>query len=114
MISDAIVKDKFGPECVVEVFDPQTGMEGFLVIDNTVLGSGKGGIRMTSDITKEEVFRLARTMTWKNALAEIPFGGAKAGIKWQSGSDELKKKIVQSFARAIKPFTPRYEDHFEN
>lgn len=106
-------KDKYGPEYVVEVYDPKIGMEGYLVIDNTVLGPGKGGIRMTPNVTKEEVYRLARTMTWKNSLAGIPFGGAKAGIKWppsisDSNADEnLKKKFVQSFAIAVKPFTPK-------
>ena len=30
-------------------------------------------------------------MTWKNALAGIPFGGAKGGIRWPGGSEELKK-----------------------
>ncbi|MBI2633847.1 MAG: Glu/Leu/Phe/Val dehydrogenase, partial [Parcubacteria group bacterium] len=69
-----ILKDKFGPEYVVKVYDPKIGMEGFLVVDNTARGPGKGGIRMTSNVTAEEVFRLARTMTWKNALADIPFG----------------------------------------
>ena len=66
-------------------------MRGFLVIDNTKLGLGKGGIRMTPTVSVEEVCRLARTMTWKNALAGIPFGGAKAGIVWLGGSDTLKK-----------------------
>jgi len=102
-----IVKDKFGPEYVLKVYNPQVGMEGFLVIDNTALGPGKGGIRMTQDVTEEEVWRLARTMTWKNALAGIPFGGAKAGIIWPGGSDELKKQYIQSFAWAIKLFTPK-------
>lgn len=102
-----IKKDKFGPEYVIEVYDPKIGMNGFLVIDNTVLGPGKGGIRMTPDVSKEEVFRLARTMTWKNALANIPFGGAKSGIVWQGGSDKLKKEFIQSFAKAIKLFTPK-------
>ncbi len=102
------MSDPFGPEHIVEVYDPRVGMRGFLVIDNTVLGPGKGGIRMTANVTKEEVFRLARTMTWKNALAGIPFGGAKAGMVWQGGSDELKKKHLQSFARAIKMFVPKY------
>ena len=74
------------------------------MIDNTVLGPGKGGIRMAPGVTKEEVYRLARTMTWKNALAGIPFGGAKAGIIWPGGDDSLKKQFVQSFAKAIKPF----------
>lgn len=100
-------KDTFGPEYVVKVYDPKIGMAGFLVIDNTALGPGKGGIRMTPNVTEEEVWRLARTMTWKNALADIPFGGAKAGIVWPGGSDELKKQYIQSFARAIKPFTPK-------
>lgn len=99
--------DEFGPEYLVEVYDPKIKMRGFLVLDNLALGPGKGGIRMTVDITLEEVFRLARTMTFKNALADIPFGGAKAGIKWRGGPDSLKKQFVQSFARAIKLFTPQ-------
>ena len=102
-----IKKDKFGPEYVIEVYDPKIGMEGFLVIDNTTLGLGKGGIRMTPNVTKEEVFRLARVMTWKNSLAGIPFGGAKAGIIWPGGSDELKGEFIKSFTRAIKPFVPK-------
>lgn len=103
----AIPRDRFGPEAVLEVYDARLGMQGFLVIDNTVLGPGKGGIRMTPDVTVEEIFRLARTMTWKTALAGLPFGGAKAGIRWSGGSLALKKRYIQSFARAIAPFTPR-------
>lgn len=99
-------KDEFGPEQVVEVSGPKIGMKGFLVIDNTALGPGKGGIRMTPDVTVEEVFRLARTMTWKNALAGIPFGGAKAGLVANWKSDEEKKAHVQAFARALKSFVP--------
>ena len=90
-----IKKDKFGPEYVINVYDPELGMEGFLVIDNTVLGPGKGGVRMTANVTAQEVARLARTMTFKNALADLPFGGAKAGIIWKGGSPELKKKFIQ-------------------
>lgn len=99
--------DEFGPQYIVKVYDPNIEMEGFLVIDNLALGPGKGGIRMTSDVSEEEVRRLARTMTWKNAIADIPFGGAKAGIVWNGGTDELKKRYVQSFARAIKVFVPK-------
>ena len=102
-----IIKDSFGPEYIIKIYDPKIRMEGILVIDNTVLGPGKGGIRMTPDISEEEIFRLARTMTWKNALAELPFGGAKAGIIWKGGSPELKKKLIQSFAKAIRFLTPK-------
>lgn len=102
-----IIKDELGPEYIINIYDPKLKMEGFLVIDNTVLGPGKGGIRMTTDVTAEEVFRLARTMTLKNAVAGLPFGGAKAGIVWKGGTSELKKKFIQSFARAIKQLTPK-------
>ncbi len=103
-----ILKDSYGPEYVVRVWDPSLTMEGFLIIDNTARGPGKGGIRMTPNVTADEVFRLARTMTWKNALADIPFGGAKAGIVWKGGDEKLKKAFVQSFARALRPLIPRY------
>ena len=106
-MTTSVVHDQFGPEYVVRVYDPKLGMTGYLVIDNTVLGPGKGGIRMTSSVSEEEIFRLARTMTWKNSLAGIPFGGAKCGIVWEGGSDELKKQFIQSFARAVKPFIPK-------
>jgi len=102
-----IKKDKFGPEYVINIYDPELEMEGFLVIDNTVLGPGKGGIRMTANVTAEEVARLARTMTFKNALADLPFGGAKAGIVWKGGTPELKRKFIQSFAKSIRLLTPK-------
>lgn len=104
------MNDEFGPEYIIKVYDPKIGLEGFLVIDNTALGPGKGGIRMTPDVTEEEVFRLARTMTWKTALYDLHFGGAKAGIKYDPNSKEdrrRKKELIQAFAKAIKHFTPR-------
>ncbi|KKW48174.1 MAG: Glutamate dehydrogenase (NAD(P)+) [Parcubacteria group bacterium GW2011_GWA1_59_11] len=96
-------EDIYGPEYVLKINDPKLGMQGFLVVHNTALGPGKGGIRMTANVSEEEVYRLASTMTWKNSLAGIPFGGAKAGIRWPGGPDSLKKKFVQSFARALRP-----------
>ncbi len=102
-----IPHDSFGPEYILEVHNARLGLTGFLVVDNTALGPGKGGIRMTPNVSIEEVFRLARTMTWKCALAGIPFGGAKAGIVWNGGSLAKKKALIQSFARAIAHFTPK-------
>ena len=99
-------KDEFGPEMVVHVYDPKIGMEGWTVIDNTARGVGKGGIRMAPTVTEEEVRRLAKTMTWKNALADIPFGGAKSGIVWDPKKGHDKKAFMASFARAIAPLTP--------
>ncbi|MDA1337697.1 MAG: Glu/Leu/Phe/Val dehydrogenase [bacterium] len=99
--------DQWGPELVLKIYDPSLGMTGFLVIDNTVLGPGKGGIRMTNNVTEEEVRRLARAMTFKNSLAGLPFGGAKGGIVWPGGTDKLKKQYVQSYGKAIAELTPK-------
>lgn len=100
--------DAFGPEKVLDVYDPTTKMHGFLVIDSTRLGPGKGGIRMTSDVSIDEVASLARAMTWKNALAELPFGGAKAGVIAEAKTLSLqqKKAFVEAFSRAIKQVCP--------
>ncbi len=101
--------DEFGPELVLEVYNKKVGLKGILVIDNTALGPGKGGIRMTPTLDVEEVFRLARTMTWKTALAELPFGGAKSGIiaDVKNISKEKKKELIQNFSRELKIVSPK-------
>ena len=55
-----------------------------------------------------EVARLARTMTWKCALADIPFGGAKAGVIADSKkiAPGKKKDLVEAFSRAIRIVCP--------
>jgi len=100
--------DEFGPEKIIEVHNPKVGLMGVLVIDSTALGVGKGGIRMTPTVNTEEVFRLARAMTWKTALAELPFGGAKSGIiaDVKKIIPEEKRRIVTEFGRALKPVCP--------
>ena len=54
--------------------------EGYRVQHNLSRGPGKGGIRFHPDVTLDEVKALAMWMTWKCALANIPFGGAKGGV----------------------------------
>jgi glutamate dehydrogenase/leucine dehydrogenase len=102
--------DEFGPEKIIEVYDPKTGMHGFTVIHNTKFGPGKGGIRMTPTVTKEEVAKLAEVMTYKCALAELPFGGAKSGIIANPKEISLEKKyeIVKAFSNALKIICPKY------
>ncbi len=101
--------DEYGPEKILEVYNAKVGMRGFVIIDNLSLGPGKGGIRMTPTISKEEVFRLARTMTWKNSLAGLPFGGAKSGIIADPRNFDLKQKkiIVEAFSEELKTVSPR-------
>ncbi len=104
-----IEKDEFGPEKILEIYNPKLRLNAILVIDNTALGPGKGGIRMTPSVTKEEVFRLARVMTWKCALAELPFGGGKSGI---IASDEeikdkkRKRELLKVFGKALRGIAP--------
>ncbi len=53
---------------------------GYRVVHNIARGPSKGGIRYHRDVTLDEVKALAMWMTWKCALAGIPFGGAKGGV----------------------------------
>ncbi|MEW6328764.1 MAG: Glu/Leu/Phe/Val dehydrogenase [Candidatus Micrarchaeota archaeon] len=100
-----VVFDEFGPERIIQTYDVKTRSEGILVIDNTARGLGKGGIRIEPDVTIDEVARLARAMTWKNALADIPFGGAKSGIRVDPRKVD-KLAAVRAFARLLKEIVP--------
>ncbi|MEA2761098.1 MAG: glutamate dehydrogenase, partial [Gemmatimonadaceae bacterium] len=55
--------------------------EGYRVQYNTSRGPAKGGIRFDLNVTLEEVKALAAWMTWKCAVVNIPFGGAKGGVR---------------------------------
>jgi glutamate dehydrogenase (NAD(P)+) len=59
----------------VEVF------EGYRVVHNDILGPSKGGIRYAPDVNLDEIKALAAWMTWKCAVIDIPFGGAKGGVR---------------------------------
>ena len=97
--------DEWGPEKVLQVYDPDTDMKGVLVIDNTSTGPGKGGIRFAESVTPSEIFKLARTMTWKCAASGLPFGGAKGGIIADPNKVD-RVEWMKSFAKMIKPYCP--------
>lgn len=93
--------DEYGPEKIVYIYEPRCGLKGIVVIDNISAGPAIGGIRMAPDVTTAEVFRLARAMTWKNALAGIPHGGGKSGIRADPATPN-KETLIRQFARAME------------
>jgi len=81
-------------------------IQGYRVVHNRVFGPGKGGIRYHPDITIEEVIALAKLMTWKCALVNIPFGGAKGGVVCNT------KELTESELRRItRRFTSELADN---
>jgi len=96
--------DTLGPEKILHVHDPLSGMRGVVVVDTTMGGIAAGGTRMMPDITTEEIFGLARAMTYKFTTLELPIGGCKAGIWADPGlKGEARKTIITAFGRAVKP-----------
>lgn len=100
--------DEWGPEKILEVYEPSVGLKAVTILDNLTLGPAKGGIRMTPTVDVEEVFRLARTMTWKTSIAGLPFGGGKSGIIFDpKAHPEKKKQIMTAFGKALKNISPK-------
>jgi glutamate dehydrogenase (NAD(P)+) len=97
--------DELGPEAVIEVANPVVGMRGVLVIDNSVNGPAGGGTRMCLDLTVDEVMGLARAMTYKWAIFDLPTGGSKAGIFGDPMMPAARKReILHAFGHALSPY----------
>ena len=77
--------------------------EGFRVIHSNILGPSKGGIRYDNHVNIDEVKALAAWMTWKSAVVDIPFGGAKGGIKCnplEMSSGEIER-LTRAYTTAM-------------
>src|SRR5436190_10176544 len=77
---------------------------GFRVQHNNVRGPFKGGLRFHPEVDLDEVRAMASLMTWKCALVELPFGGAKGGV--DCAPDELEPGDVEAITRS---FTTRVD-----
>lgn len=100
------------PEKIMEVSIPTRmdneeikDFKGFRCQHNTALGPAKGGVRYHWNVSRSEVKSLAMWMTWKNSLAQIPYGGGKGGIicNPKKLSKKQKEKLSRNFFRAISP-----------
>ncbi|HEX2866200.1 MAG TPA: Glu/Leu/Phe/Val dehydrogenase [Ignavibacteriales bacterium] len=81
--------------------------EGYRVIHNDILGPSKGGLRFAPDVNLDEMKALAAWMTWKCAVVNIPFGGAKGGIRC-----DPSKLSMNELERLTRRFTSNLLDVF--
>ncbi|HKG36566.1 MAG TPA: Glu/Leu/Phe/Val dehydrogenase dimerization domain-containing protein [Solirubrobacterales bacterium] len=72
---------------------------GYRIQHNGARGPYKGGIRFHPEVDIDEVRALASLMTWKTAIAGVPYGGAKGGVNCPAG--DLEPKEVQAIARSF-------------
>lgn len=76
---------------------------GYRIQHNNILGPYKGGIRYAPEVNLDEVKALAAWMTFKTALAGVPFGGAKGGITCKPWglSDDEQMRLTRRFTHAL-------------
>ena len=72
---------------------------GYRIQHNGVRGPYKGGIRYHQDVDRDEVLALATLMSWKTAIVDIPFGGAKGGI--QVDPSKMSPRELQAMTRGF-------------
>ena len=108
--------EKYDYEQLCFFQDKSTGLKAIVCIHDTVLGPGLGGTRVWNYENEEEavldVLRLARGMTYKNAMASLPLGGGKAVVL--ADAKELQKDSVRAeafwraFGRFVEGLSGRY------
>ena len=85
---------------------------GYRVQHSSARGPFKGGIRFHPDVTLEETTALAMLMTWKCAVVDLPFGGAKGGVRVEPRrlSRAELERLTRSFTLAIRPLLGAQRD----
>src|SRR5699024_10390664 len=98
-------------EQVIYCSDKKSGLKAIIVIHDTTLGPALGGTRMwpyqTEEEALEDVLRLAKGMTYKNAAARLNLGGGKAVIIGDPKKDKNPAKF-RAFGRYVESLNGRY------
>ncbi len=78
--------------------------EGYRVVHSTILGPSKGGVRYAMDVNQDEVMALAAWMSFKCAVANLPYGGAKGGIKCDPRAMSVGEleRLSRAYAKSMK------------
>lgn len=103
--------EQLGHEQVVFCYDRPTGLKAIIAIHNTVLGPAMGGTRMwaydSESTALEDVLRLARGMTFKNAMAGLHLGGGKAVIIGDARKIKTEA-LLRMYGKFIKNLNGKY------
>ncbi len=98
-------------ESIHHFFDPDTGLKAVIAIHSTALGPAAGGCRRWTYANDEaaltDALRLSRGMSYKNAVAELPFGGGKAVISAPEGVRKTPA-LFAAFGQAVDSLGGRY------
>ena len=98
-------------ESVHYFHDAATGLRAIIAIHSTALGPGAGGCRRwqyaSDDLALTDVLRLSRGMTYKNAIARLPFGGGKSVILADDATPK-SPKLFHAFGRLVESLGGRY------
>ena len=100
-----------GHESVQAFHDERTGLKTVIAVHSTARGPGAGGCRMwpypSSEAALEDVLRLSRAMSYKNAMADLELGGGKSVIIGDSRTDK-SPALFEAFGRAVDKVGGRY------
>jgi leucine dehydrogenase len=95
----------------VRLLDDGAGLDGVIAIHSTARGPAAGGCRLWSypdaASVMADAFRLAEGMSYKNAMAELPFGGGKAVLRRPAGEFE-RQALFEAFGKAVQQLEGRY------
>lgn len=97
------MSEEFGPELILEFNYASEGCSGLVVVDNTSMGSSKGGLRIVGTTSVDEICSLARVCTYRNALLDIPFGGGRSAIifDYDKINRAVKYRLLRSFSKML-------------